>query len=210
MNHHALALASTRRRAGLLAPLTMVLAFVLVACGGGEEGPAPEGAPTISAIPIGVPTVTGNLFDYPARGYGVEMPEGWTADADFLSGAGFATDAFFSPEAEEAGVKANISVTVQRGEPDVDAEAYLELKTELIRRMALDEPRLNQRDVGGFQATVAEYEPKTEGVRVEKTDVFFFRDPYVWTITLTVPAGQRAQYQDIFDRFLASYHVVED
>jgi hypothetical protein len=220
MRHYAITRVSTRAPIGLLAAIT-ALATLLAACGGGGENPTPGGTPTgtpmatpvgtptVTALPAGTPVISGNRFEYPARGYGVEIPEGWEADANYISGPGLAVDAFFPPEPEQGGVKANISVTVQSIEAGLTAASYLDQRLELIRQLSQDEPRVSQREVGGVEATVVEYSPRTANVSVEKTDVIFVQGTYGWTITLTVPAGQRASYEGTFEGFLASYHAVE-
>lgn len=217
MHHHAITKVSTRAPVGLLAAVT-ALATLLAACGGGGENPPPGGTPTgmpmgtptVAALPAGTPVISDNRFEYPARGYGVEIPEGWEADADYISGPGLATDVFFAPEPEQGGVKASISVTLQSIEAGLTAESYSDQRLELIRQLSQDEPRLSQREVGGVEATVVEYSPRTADVSVEKTDVIFVQGTYGWTITLTVPAGQRASYEGTFERFLASYHPLEE
>ena len=213
MRHYAMTTVSMRISAGLLAAIT-ALATLLAACGGGGEHPTPAGTPvatpTVTALPLGTPVITGNQFEYPARGYGVEIPEGWEVDSDYLTGPDYAIDAFFAPEPEEAGAKASIAVTREKPEPDLTAESYLNAKMEVIRELAQGEPRLSEREVGGVKATVVEYEPTTADVHVEKTDVIFVQGTYGWTITVTVPAGKRASYEGVFDRFLTSYHAVEE
>ena len=198
---------STTTLVSLLAVLA-ILATLLTACGGGGEGPTPSVTPTTptpQALPSGTAVVADNRFEYPARGYSVEIPDGWSADADYLSGPTLSTDAFFAPAPEAGGPQANISVTIESLQPDVTTESYVDLKMTTIRGLAKDEPRLTQREVGGVEATVVEYAPSTKDINVEKTDVIFVRGARGWTITLSVPAGQRADFQTVFDSFLASY-----
>jgi hypothetical protein len=203
---------SARTLVSLYAVLA-ILATLLAACGGGGEQPTPAATqvatPTVTVLPSGTPIITDNQFEYPARGYGVEIPEGWEVDSDYLTGPDYAIDAFFAPEPEEAGAKASIAVTREKPEANLTAESYLNGKMEVIRELAQGEPRLSEREVGGVKATVVEYQPTTKDVQVEKTDVIFVQGTYGWTITLTVPAGKRASYEGVFDRFLASYHALE-
>jgi hypothetical protein len=212
MRRYAMTTVSMRISAGLLAAIA-ALAVLLAACGGGGEQPTPAETPvatsTATVLPSGTPIITDNQFEYPARGYGVEIPEGWEVDSDYLTGPNYSIDAFFAPGPEEAGAKASIAVTREKPEENLTAESYLNGKMELIRELAQGEPQVSEREVGGVKATVVEYEPTTKDVQVEKTDVIFFQGTYGWTITLTVPAGERATYEGVFDSFLASYHVVE-
>jgi hypothetical protein len=200
---------SKRTLASLYAVLT-ILATLLVACGGGGERLAPAKTATETPLARGTPIISDNRFEYPARGYGVEIPEGWEVDADYISGPGLATDAFFAPEPEVAGAKASIVVARENVEANRTADSHLDAKMEVIRQLSRGEPRLSHRGVAGVDATAVEYEPTTADVRIEKTDVIFVQGTHVWTISLTVPAGQMSKYQDIFDRFLASYHILEE
>jgi len=211
MHHDATNTVSMRIPAGLLAAIT-ILATLLAACGGGEEGPAPTATSTETNTrtpPVqGTPVITGNQFEYPARGYGVQMPEGWEADADYLTGPGIAVDAFFAPGEDVEGAKASIAITREDLEPSITTESYVDAKLSTIRSLAEGEPSVSQREVGGLAATAVEYQPTATDIRVEKTDVIFVQHSYGWTITLTVPAGQRGQYEEIFTAFLASFQAL--
>jgi len=181
----------------------LAVALLAASCGNDEEGPK-----VLPTLPPGTPAITDSHFDFPARGYSVEIPDGWTPDANYISGPEFATDAFFAPQAVGE-VKPNISVTCAVVEAGITTDNYAQGKLELIRGLAKSEPNVSSRQVAGLSALAVEYQPQVSGVEVEKIDIIFVRGPCGWTITLTAPGGRLEEYRDIFESFLASYQVLE-
>lgn len=181
----------------------LAVAFLAASCGNGEEGPK-----VLPTLRPGTPAITDSHFDFPARGYGVEIPNGWTPDANYISGAEFATDAFFAPEAVD-GVKPNISVTCLVVETGTTTDDYGQKKLELVRGLAKGEPNVSSSQIAGLSALAVEYQPRVSDVEVEKIDIIFVGGPCGWTITLTAPAGRLEEYRDTFESFLASYQLLE-
>jgi hypothetical protein len=188
----------------LLAGVSLVAALFVSACGDGDQ--ELETPPT---IPLGTPVITNGRFEFAARGYSVQIPEGWTSDANAVTGPDFAADVFFAPE-ETNGVKPNIAVTCYVLEPGPARENYVENRVGLIRDLAKDEPRTSDGELAGLDTLIVEYAPQVTGEDIEKTDVLFVHGRCGWIITLTVSAGQREAYQDIFESFLASYQPLEE
>ena len=97
--------------------LWLAVLLLAVGCGGGNKAPAvPTGATPEAGSPTPLskgtaeptPIIAGGQFEAPAKGYSVQIPEGWAAHPDFLP-APLSTDAFFAPNGAE-GVTPNIAV----------------------------------------------------------------------------------------------------
>ena len=65
--------------------------------------------------------------------------------------------------------------------------------------------------MAGIDATVLTYAFQSQNEQgtppLDKQDVLFSAGKCDWILTMTVPTGQRAQYQPIFDAFLESFAV---
>jgi len=55
---------------------------------------------------------------------------------------------------------------------------------------------------------VISYGLTRDGVQLEKKDVVFVDGGFGWVVTLTVPAGQRAAFDPIFDAFIGSFELL--
>jgi hypothetical protein len=148
-------------------------------------------------------------LESPAVGYGVHIPEGWSASPNFLPGPGFSVDAFFAPDLVE-GVQPNISVTcdqIPEG-TTLTLEEYSDAKLQAARSVEQVEPDVSSGEVGGQEAVVARYRREKLEPAVEKTEFFFVTEKCGWIITLTVPLGRGSDYQNLFDEFLGSFRLL--
>lgn len=190
-----------------LALLVVALALAAVACqgeNGHEDGT--EATPLALPTPAGTPIISDSQFESPGR-YSARIPDGWSADPNFLGTPFSNTDAFFAPS-EEAGVKPNITVTCEAIEEGTALEAYFEPKRELVKELTGTEAGVRQTQVDGREAFIAEYSPTKEPPKVDKTDIVFVNEGHGWTISLVTPEGQRAVYEPILDDFIASFHLL--
>ena len=198
-----------------LAFLWLAVLLLAVGCGGGDEAPAvptgatPEvGSPTPPSERTAVPTpiITDGRLEDPAKGYSVQIPDGWVAHPDFVP-APLSTDAFFAPNGTE-GVQPNIAVLCEELPEGTTLTDLFDAKTEIVRRVAGVEPDVSTRQVGGMEAMVARYGRENANPPLHKTDVVFVSERCGWSVSLTVPFGQEAEYEPLFERFLASFTLL--
>jgi hypothetical protein len=194
-----------------------ILSLGLAACGGGGDGgevaeptaagtaeaPSPAPVPTLATTP----TITGNLFEFPERGYSVEFPEGWTPEPNFLPGPDFSVDAFFSPD-EVRGIQPNISVTCETVPEGTTLQQYFDGKNDVTRQVTHLEPDVRSREVGGLAAMVSHYARADSNPPLEKSEAVFISDRCGWSIAMTVPLGGDTEYADVFEAFLDSFTLL--
>jgi hypothetical protein len=204
------------RRASWLAFILGVTALGAVACnGGGTEAPTPEAtlpsrtpSGTAIAAPFPTPIITDNLLEYPAKGYSVRFPEGWSVDANVVAFGGLTADAFFAPE-EIAGVQPNMSVTQEELTGSVSQDTYLNTRLELVERLgARDIQEPVTRTVSGVEASLVTYSLTADSTALVRTDVVFVTEGTGWLISLTVPEGEEANYRPVLDEFLDSFELL--
>ncbi len=70
------------------------------------------------------------------------------------------------------------------------------------------EPEVSSREVSGQEALVFRYARAAAEPRLEKTEVIFITERCGWSIALTVPFGEEADYPGLFDEFLESFHLL--
>jgi hypothetical protein len=198
----------------LLVLFLALLSLALTACGGGGEKaaePTTARQPTaaVQATPMITPIITGNLFESPDKGYSVRFPEGWKPLSDFLPGPDFWVDAFFEPE-EIEGVQPNMAVTCEHPSEGMTLKEYFEQKVEVVRQVAGVEPEVSSREIAGQEALVSRFvREKNVQSPIEKTEVYFFTEACAWGLSLTAPYSQRDSYQDLFEEFLGSFHLLD-
>jgi hypothetical protein len=200
----------------LVAAVLVLLSLGLAACGGdgaGEEEAADSGiteVPTAAAVqptPESEAKITGNLFEYEARGYSVSFPTGWTPEANFLPGPDFSVDAFFAPE-EIRGIQPNIAVTCEAVPAGMTLQEYFDTKVDVVRQVTGAEPEVRSRTVGGQEAMVSRYERTAADQSIAKTDVVLLTERCGWDIALTAPLPEEANYVQLFDGFLDSFQFL--
>jgi hypothetical protein len=192
-----------------------VVSFAVSACGGGgEEGaatpsvtPGARLTPFVLGTPASTPIITDGKFEFPARGYAVTMPSGWSAHPNLSPGAGLSADGFLAPT-EVEGVQPNISVSCESAVAGMSLEDYSKAKLGLVESVSGARPDARSTKVAGQDALEADYSVEDKPPAVDKTIVFFVTDRCGWTITLTVPLGQRAAYRSTLDDFLASFRLL--
>lgn len=198
------------RRVGSVAAVLLAATFLLQACGssGGNDAtstPSP-GAPQ----PPPEPTITGNAFVFPARGYAVKIPEGWTADANSITVGPLKVDSFFSSEKVD-GVQTNIAVSCETPSTPITTAEYVESRLETARQLdARDLRRLGALDVGGQQAQMIEYTFVRDQVTVNQVDVVFVGGPCAWTVSLTAAPSVVEAGKSTLDEFLRSFELLGD
>jgi hypothetical protein len=200
-----------------VAAILAIFALGLAACGGGGgEGEVAEPTaagtveqPTAAPIPTAAstPTITGNLFEYPERGYSVEFPDGWTPQPNFLPAADFSVDAFFAPD-EVNGIQPNISVTCEAPPEGMSLQDYFNKKVDVIRQVVKVEPDVRSRQVSGQEAMISDYSREKDEPKLEKMEAVFITDKCAWSIAMTVPSGGGTTYQDMFNAFLDSFTLL--
>jgi hypothetical protein len=195
-----------------LAALTLA-----VACGGGgAKAPATATAPpaetggstpAVTMTPEITPIVSDGQFKAPAKGYGVQIPEGWIARPNFMPTTTSSTDVFFAP-VDESPVRPNIAVTCEQVEQGTSLEQYIGQKREIATVTTGHTPEAEKREVSGGEATLLTYSLTKEPV-VDKVEAYFQGKDCIWTVALAVPGGQRETYRPTFQAFLSSFQLLQ-
>jgi hypothetical protein len=188
--------------------------LALAACGGGgsHEQVATPGITEQPASPVAGTSSQGftlidNVFKPADGSYSVQVPEGWTPEANFLPSSGQLVDAFFAPDVIQ-GVQPNISVTYEDLPEGTALNDYFNQKMDVEKRATQLEPEVSSRQVSGQDALVSLFAREATDSPLEKTEVVFITGNRGWTISLTVPYSEAASYHDLFDEFLASFTVL--
>lgn len=189
------------------------------ACGGGGGGVATPGITTIArtvtanVTPFPKPAITGNQVDSSAsKGYSATFPQGWNPRINLIQTADASADVFFEPLTAGANVQANIAVNCIVAK-QASASDHITFEATKTARIGLNKDIvMTQRKVVGVDATVLTYTFQSQNDQntpaLDKQDVLFSAGKCDWILTMTSPAGTRAQYQPIFDAFLESFKVV--
>lgn len=135
------------------------------------------------------------------------IPPGWSAHPNLFPGVGFTADGFLAPTQVE-GIQPNISVACESGVAGMSLEEYSRAKLSLIEGLSGTRPDLRSTKVAGQDAFECDYSLEDRPPAADKTIVFFVTDHCGWTITLTVPLGQRAAYRSTLDDFLVSFNLL--
>ncbi len=198
--------------------LGSVLVFCLLAVGCQGNGDEPtnelmETTPMPASLalptPEADPTITDSQFDFPAKGYSVRIPEGWTALPNITGTAALTVDAFFSPPEEQQGdVQPNISVMCEATVEGTTVKAYFEGKRDLMHRVTGVEPEVTETEVSGQPAYAMQYHRELQEPRADYSDVIFMNERCAWTIRLLVPGGQRSKYEATLNDFVASFRLL--
>lgn len=189
------------------AAILAVLSLTVTACGGADEDVTePATTPRAASPTEGTPTITNNVFESADNGYSVRFPEGWTPLPNFVRGP-LQVDAFFGPE-EVKGVKPNIAVTCEQLTKNLTLEEYFDSKAEVVEAVTKQKPEISSRQVSGQKALALQFERQELEPPIEKVEVVFVTDRCGWSVSLTVPHGERAVYEEVFDQFLESFQLL--
>lgn len=196
------------RRVGSVAAVLVAAMFVLQACGSDGGGDATSTPSPEARQPLPEPTITGNEFVFPGRGYAARIPDGWTADANSVTVGPLKVDSFFSPEQVD-GVQTNIAVSCEKPSAPITTAEYVENRLETARQLdARDLQRLGSLDVAGQQAEMVEYTFVRDQVTVRRIDVLFVGGPCAWTVSLTVAPAVAEARRSALDEFLRSFELL--
>jgi hypothetical protein len=210
------------KRVACIIVLTLVSATAVMAaaCGGdddngGDPTPATTGTVTGSQVPTPFPTpmVTGTEAVSESKGYAATFPEGWRPRFNLVQTADASADVYFEPLKEGANVQANIAVTCLLGvEGEQDERAAAEQTA--VARLGLNENiTVGTIDIAGREATTINYtttsQQNPDQPQLDKTDIIFNADTCDFTITTITLAGERDQYQPLFDAFVDSFRLLD-
>ncbi|HXF52252.1 MAG TPA: hypothetical protein VNM43_11280 [Dehalococcoidia bacterium] len=187
--------------------LATLVGFACGSDGGSNGGTETPEAATPRVLPE--PTITGNRYTFPGRGYAVDIPEGWTTDPNSVAAGSLVVDSFFSSE-EVDGVQTNITVSCEEN-PTVSTSEYVEQRLETIRQLdARDLERSGTLEVAGVPAEMVQYSLVREDVTVGKVDVMFVSGPCAWTISLTAAPSALDAAKATLNAFLSSFTILQE
>jgi hypothetical protein len=198
-----------------LGPILVVCLLTVGCQGDSDESTAEvtESAPLPTSLalptPEADPTITDSQFDYPAKGYSVRIPEGWTNLPNITGTAALTVDAFFAPSEEQVGdVQPNISVMCEATVEGTTLDDYFEGKRLLMQRITGVEPEVSETEVSGQPAYAMQYHRELQDPRADYSDVVFMNERCAWTIRLLVPEGKRSDYEATLNDFVASFRLL--
>lgn len=195
-------------RLGLAAVSMAMVALLFGACGGDGGGQATPTTEASAPTPLPEPTIEGNRYIFPGRGYSATIPEGWTADPNSVASGPMKVDAFFAGE-EVEGVQTNIAVACEENPDSVSLSDYVELKLETLKQLdARDLQRLGALQVAGVPAEMVQYSFVREDVTVSKVDVMFVGGPCAWTVSLTAAPSAIEAAKTTLNAFLGSFELL--
>ncbi len=219
---------SSSARRGLAVGLGSILLIALVAAaawwmvrdedeGRGASAPTPgitalASRATANVTPFPTPGITGNSIDSTAsKGYTATFPEGWKVRANLIQTMDASSDVIFEPLTAGAKVQPNISINCIVTKAATQDE-HITFEATKTARIGLNKNIVTtKRQISGIEATVLTYNFESQSEQntppLDKQDVFFSSSKCDWILTTTVPAGQRPQYQAIFDAFYDSFKL---
>jgi hypothetical protein len=147
--------------------------------------------------------IDGQNFFSVASGYGVEYPEGWVPDDNFLFTQQTVTDVFFAPPQGE-GAQGNIQVRCDRDTGALTEQQFVDARITAAQGFALGDVQQDVTSVAGVPAVRLRYQQApSPTVTVAKLDIIFFSHGCGWTITLT--QGLSQDYSEQFATLLNSF-----
>lgn len=212
------------RRPFLVGLVLLALTSVFTSCSDESPGDSdervvsqPSGSPTVpAATPFPEPNTSGRTVVYEAKGYSVDVPDGWvfTPNVVFDSvNARYPTDALFDAKAP-GDVRPNVSFVCLKAEPVTTVAEAARAWGEHLRALLGREVPGQPLQIGGMEAVSFEYSQKLRentasamSQAVHKIDVLTVNQGCRWLITLTVPQAPSedlVRYKTILDQVLSS------
>ncbi len=196
-----------RRRLALTLVIVGLASFA--ACRGGSSGGVINEL-TLTPAPQPEPTIAGSRYYFPARGYEALIPDGWHSDANTVVAGPLKVDTFFSP-GEVDGVQANVSVSCEENPSGASTEQYVENRLETLHQLAAtDVKELGSISVSGVEGQMVSYTLVRGQTTIRKTDVMVVASRCAWLLALATAPSEENQVRDVFDRFLASFRLIDD
>lgn len=160
-----------------------------------SSSPASSPTPAATRTPVPPPEITGNHVSYPAKHYALDMPEGWSFQANEGIVADlqlYPTDALFStatgPEDPSTAVRTNVEVSCLARDPAVQGAAALKAQwfdyvDKLLNHGPLDEP-IGELTVAGSPAFRFHYRLDLGARKLDQVDVVFLTSDCRWLLRL--------------------------
>ena len=159
-----------------------------------------------------MPTVTGDVINYPAKGYRARIPSGWNFQPNAVRAEEFAPDYLIRPETVD-GVQANIIITCEQlvGEArQLTLDQFVENKTtRAIRLGATDDAERPATTVGGAPVRVLQYSRVLNNTPIVRRDMLFLHDDCAWQFAYTVSPGLADSLQSDVDAFASSFEFID-
>lgn len=187
-------------------------AGILGACGD-EESAAPS-EPTLSPVFAPTagprPTIEGSSYTFPARGYAVAFPEGWTPSPDAITFGSMKTDIFTAPDDGSGAGTTAIVIQCSELEPLPSQSEWSTTRADTYRALgAVDLRDAGHVPVSGADATIYEYTVVTEKGTVKKTDLVFIGGRCAWVVSLGVPeSADTVSARSVFEAFYRSFRLI--
>lgn len=192
--------------------LSALLVLIVGACGGQDSSVSPESTtPAVFAPTAGPrPTVEGSNYYFPARGYAVSLPEGWTPSPDAITFGSIKTDVFTAPGGDAEAGSTTIVVQCSELVPLPTQDEWAARRGATYRALGADDLRDDgQVTVSGVDATAYSYSVATEKGTVAKTDLVFVGGRCAWVVSLGVPQAVDAVHaRSVFEAFYLSFRLI--
>lgn len=178
--------------------------FVQASCTDDGDDDPDDGGDTRTTVARADPTVIGQDVSFPSKGYSARIPQGWTFDPNAIVFGNLSSDLFLAPAGADP-VQASIAVTCETIPAALSLQEYVEAKTATLEELTGSELTPRTVQVSGQEASQVEYGQTREDITLSRRDVITVEDECAWSISLSAPGGQLADYEDVFNSFLAEF-----
>lgn len=212
---------SAGRARGVVAALALAAAVAVAASacnssGGSLATPTVASSATAAASPAAATStatpsfqVTGSTYRFAAKGYAVDVPQGWTMKPDYfddVAGGTFPTDVLFPNDATGA---VTTSVSIECLKPNAaqaTTAAFRDAQAAFLAQIGKSVSAPRPVRIGNQAGYAIDYVQDVSAgtIQVEKTDAVVLAGGCRWVISLSAPAGQRASRAAAFDAILRS------
>jgi len=194
-----------------LTALALLLFGAVGSCGGNGD-PSTTPNPSATREPPAPPTVVGSTVIFPAKGYQLEIPSGWSFEENAVRSQEIEPDFLIHPETVD-GVQANIVVSCERlvGEArTITLDQFFENKASRAQRLgATGLTRLDQITVAGVHAEVLQYERAVGEIAAVRQDVLFIDGDCAWQLAFTAAKSTLERFKPDFEFMLRSFSLIE-
>ena len=163
---------------------------------------------TATEAPHAQPTIDGNTFNFPARGYAATIPDGWHANPNSVLAGAQQVDTFFGTETID-GVQSNISVSCEENPDNVPTDPFVTQHVTLLQKLGATEVHsLGTVTVSGVTAQKISYSLARGTTKINKIDVMFTTPACAWTLAAAAAPSVADKNAPTFDAFVQSFRLL--
>jgi hypothetical protein len=197
-------------RTGVVLAGVVLATMILAACGSGDGGNN-SAAPT-ERPPQELPTVTGDAVTFPAKGYALTIPAGWTYEPNVTRSETISPDLLISQETIDD-VQASVTITCERVPADISdftLANFFDNKAERAQTVgATDLAEDEERTIAGVPARVLRYNRVVDPTTIARQDFLFLHGDCAWQLAFTSAPSATETLQPTIDALVSSFQFVD-